>query len=125
MRCGSAPPDDVTRCDSRSSDSARWAPRLVGASAWISSTMMVSTRRSPSRACDPSNRYSDSGVVIRMSPGSRPWRRRSRAAVSPVRTSTVIGANAAPVRAATCCMPASGTVRLRSTSYASALSGDT
>jgi len=38
--------------DSRSSDSARCAPRLFGVSAWISSTMIVSTERSVSRAFD-------------------------------------------------------------------------
>ena len=39
MRCGSRP---VSR-ESRSSESARCAPRLVPARAWISSTMTVST----------------------------------------------------------------------------------
>jgi hypothetical protein len=47
---------------------------LVGTSAWISSMMTVSTERSASRAFDVSSRYSDSGVVIRMSAGSR-WNR--------------------------------------------------
>ena len=56
---------------SRSSESARCAPRLVGASAWISSTITVSTLRSVSRAREPSSRYSDSGVVTRISAGSR------------------------------------------------------
>ena len=34
----------------------RWAPRLVGASAWISSMMTASTLRSVSRALDVSMR---------------------------------------------------------------------
>ncbi len=40
----------------RSSESARWAPRLVGARAWISSMMTDSTERSVSRACEVSIR---------------------------------------------------------------------
>ena len=70
---------------SRSSDSARCAPRLVETSAWISSTITVSTERSRSRAFEVSSRNSDSGVVIRMSAGSRWKRARSLAGVSPVR----------------------------------------
>jgi hypothetical protein len=41
---------------SRSSDRARCAPRLVGTSEWISSTMTASTPRSVSRACEVSMR---------------------------------------------------------------------
>ena len=67
MRCGGVA---VSAC-SRSSESARCAPRLTGTSAWISSMMMVSIDRSASRAFDVSSRYRDSGVVIRMSAGSR------------------------------------------------------
>ena len=93
---------------------------MVGASAWISSTMIVSTPRSRSRDRPASNRYSDSGVVIRICAGCLRCRSRSRAGVSPVRTSTVI-APPAPSR----CSPASGARRLRSTSYASALIGET
>ena len=37
---------------SRSSETARWAPRLVAARAWISSTMTVSTLTSVSAAFD-------------------------------------------------------------------------
>ena len=75
-------------------------PRLVGASAWISSTMIVSTPRSRSRERPASNRYSDSGVVIRICAGSLRWRSRSLAGVSPVRTSTVIArAGAEPLQA--------------------------
>jgi hypothetical protein len=45
----------------------------------------VSIDASRSRACDVSSRKSDSGVVIRMSAGSRRNRARSDAGVSPVR----------------------------------------
>ena len=47
--------------------------------------MIVSIERSASRAFDVSSRYSDSGVVIRMSAGSRWNRARSLCGVSPVR----------------------------------------
>ena len=40
----------------RSSESARWAPRLVAATAWISSTITVSTPPSISRAREVSSR---------------------------------------------------------------------
>ncbi len=52
MRCGGT----VVTSSSRSSDSARWAPRLVGARAWISSTITTSTPVSVSRADDVSMR---------------------------------------------------------------------
>ena len=48
MRCGGR----SQMASSRSRLRARWAPRLVGASAWISSTMTASTPRSVSRALD-------------------------------------------------------------------------
>ena len=60
-------------------------------------------------------RYSDSGVVMRMSGGVRSMAARSFCGVSPVRTATVTSAP----------MPRSGARRLRSTSYPSALSGET
>ena len=109
---------------SRSSDSARCAPRLVETSAWISSMMTVSTARSRSRAFDVSSRNSDSGVVMRMSAGAR-WKAvRSEAGVSPVRMATLGAWKAVPAASATCAMPESGARRLRSTSTASALSGE-
>ena len=52
MRCGGR---SVT-ASRRSSESARWAPRLVGARAWISSTITVSTPASVSAADDVSIR---------------------------------------------------------------------
>ena len=84
IRCSGRPHS----ASSRSSDSARWAPRLLGTSAWISSTITVSTARSRSRAFEVSSRYSDSGVVMRMSAASRPNCARSPGGVSPVRTAT-------------------------------------
>jgi len=64
--------DSPTRCSlcgavnacRRSSDSARWAPRLSAATAWISSTITVLTSRSARRPdSDVSRMNSDSGVV--------------------------------------------------------------
>ncbi len=112
MRCGGR---SVSR-SSRSSDRARWAPRLVPATEWISSTITCSTDRSISRACDVSSRYSDSGVVIRMSGGWRTRSRRSAAGVSPVRVPTRTAGAGSPRRSASRAMPASGARRLRSTS---------
>ena len=61
---------------SRSSDSARWAPRRDSSKAWISSTMTICAVRSISRERSAvSSRYSDSGVVTRISGGLRTsWR---------------------------------------------------
>ena len=123
---------------SRSSVSARWLPRLVPATAWISSTITVSTPVSISRAPEVSIRNSDSGVVIRTSGGRRRIAARSRCGVSPVRSPTVIS-GASPGRpgpstssnsdacsaAAAAAIPASGARRLRSTSWLSAFSGET
>ena len=109
----------------RSSDSARWVPRLVAATAWISSTMTVRTAARDSRAADVSIRNSDSGVVIRMSGGCATSSRRWAAVVSPERTPTRIRGAGSPSCSAMRATPASGVRRLRSTSMASALSGET
>ena len=114
-----------SRSSSRSSERARWAPRLVPATAWISSTMTVSTSSSDSRAADVSIRNNDSGVVMRMSGGCEISRRRSCCGVSPERTPTVTSWNVSPRRAAAWVMPTRGERRLRSTSTASAFSGET
>ena len=108
-------------CWRRSSERNRWAPRLVGTSEWISSTMTVSTGRRISRACEVSSRYSDSGVVIRISGGVRSICARSLAGVSPVRMPAWGTCRAPPCAA----IPARGALRLRSTSTAKALSGET
>ena len=121
MRCSGA----STSFSSRSSDSAMCAPRLVDTSAWISSMITVSTARRLSRAFDVSSRNSDSGVVIRMSDGARWNFARSEAGVSPVRTAIAGAWNGRSWPPATFEMPASGARRLRSTSTASAFSGDT
>ena len=96
----------VTRCERRSSVSARWEPRLDWATAWISSTITASTPVRISRTCEVIIRYSDSGVVIRMSGGLRFIAWRSFCGVSPVRRPTETSAP----------MPFSGARRLRSTS---------
>jgi hypothetical protein len=61
---------------------------LVPTTAWISSTITVSTEARNARAREVSTRNSDSGVVIRMSGGCRSMRARSSAGVSPVRIAT-------------------------------------
>ena len=62
---------------SRSSVSARCAPRLSRATAWISSTMTVSTVRSAARPLAlVTRRYSDSGVVTTKLGGVRTMRAR-------------------------------------------------
>ena len=139
-RTGIAPPppagrtvaDSPIRCaglssswSSRSSESARCAPRLVAATACTSSTMTVCTAASVSRAADVSIRNSDSGVVIRMSGGLAMSSRRRSGGVSPERTPTLISGAGSPRRSAMRVMPVSGVRRLRSTSTASAFSGDT
>ncbi len=70
-------------------------------------------------------RYSDSGVVMRMSGGVRSIWRRTSAGVSPVRSPTVGSRNGSPRRSAAARMPAMGARRFLSTSTASARSGDT
>jgi hypothetical protein len=81
---------------------------LLAATAWISSTITQSAWASVSRAREVSIRYSDSGVVIRMSGGRRSICARSFWGVSPVRMPTRM--RSAPGIAV------SGTCRLRSMS---------
>ena len=116
-----------SRCiaDRRSRLSARWAPRLVPAREWISSTITVSRSRSVPAARLESMRKSDSGVVMRICGGCAASDRRSAAGVSPERTATVTSGTGRPSRAAVAAMPRSGAARLRSTSTASALRGET
>jgi hypothetical protein len=61
----------------------------VGTIEWISSMITVSTARRISRAPEVSSRYSDSGVVMRMSGGCFTMRVRSACGVSPERTAMV------------------------------------
>ena len=100
------------------------APRFVAATAWISSTITVSTPASVSRAALVSMRKRDSGVVIKMSGGSRSSSRRSAEVVSPERTPTVMAGTGIPSRFAVWVMPTRGERRLRSTSTPSAFSGE-
>ena len=118
---GAASPRSASR---RSSERARWAPRLLPATACTSSTMTVSTPRRVSLAWEVSSRKSDSGVVMRMSGGLLISFRRSSAAVSPVRTATAMSGSSRPRRCAACRIPVSGARRFRSMSTASALSGE-
>jgi hypothetical protein len=97
---------------------------LVGTSAWISSMMTVSTVVSRARAFDVSSRKSDSGVVMRMSADSRRNLARSPGGVSPVRIAMSGIVTGTPMRLAALAMPVSGARRFRSTSTASALSGE-
>ena len=120
----SSPPAPARSASRRSSESARWAPRLLPARACTSSTMTVSTPRRASRAREVRMRNSDSGVVMRMSGGLLASRRRSSAAVSPVRTATPMSGSGSPRRRATWRIPVSGARRFRSMSTASALSGE-
>ena len=71
-----------------------------------------------------SSRNSDSGVVIRMSAPSLAKARRSPDGVSPDRTATETSGTCTPLRAASEPMPTSGDRRFRSTSTASAFSGE-
>ena len=105
--------DSPIRCTSRSATStsrssviARCAPRLVCATAWISSRITVSVPSKISRAWLVSIRYSDSGVVISTSGGCLTMSRRSFCGVSPVRIATL---SSAPI-------PRSGARRFFSTS---------
>ena len=98
----------------RETHSANWSPRLVPASACTSS---ITTRSRPAnRAGAPSSDSSRarlSGVVSRMFGGASRWRLRRLVGVSPVRVSIV---TASPISA-------TGAVRLRAMSVASAFSG--
>ena len=111
MRCKGRP----AAWSSRSKVKARCAPRLVCATAWISSTITHSAPASISRAREVKIRYSDSGVVMSTSGGLRSIAWRSRCGVSPVRIATEMSPP----------MPLSGARRLRSMSYDSAFKGDT
>ena len=70
-------------------------------------------------------RNSDSGVVISTSGGLAMSWRRSAGGVSPDRTPTLMPGAGRPRRSAILVRPVSGVRRLRSTSTASALRGDT
>ena len=121
IRCGSA----LVRAHSRSRLRARCDPRLVAATEWISSTISQRTDPSMRRAALVRSRNSDSGVVIRMSGGCRSIDRRTSDGVSPVRMATEMSGADRPADSIWRRIPTSGDRRLRSTSCASAFSGDT
>ena len=119
---------DPTRisASSRSSDSDRCEPRLLPASAWISSTMTVRTEHSMSRPdCEVSRMNSDSGVVTSTCGGSRRMRLRSVVVVSPVRTMTRIFTADRPSAFSSSAIPHSGARRFFSMSLDRARSGET
>src|SRR5438132_348413 len=117
MRCGSV----FVIAERRSRLSARWAPRLVSAIEWISSTITQRMLGRIRRAALVRRRKSDSGVVIKMSGGWRSICRRSRVGVSPVRIATLMGDCVRPIRSACSPMPRSGAWRLRSIATVRAL----
>jgi hypothetical protein len=106
---------DGANCCRRESPSESRSPRFDGQVACTSSTMThlksSKYRRAPSQA---QNSASCSGVVSSMSGGFTRWRWRRASPVSPVRLSALI---ANPISAI-------GAIRLRSTSTASAFSGE-
>ena len=121
MRCAG----ESSNASSRSSVTARCAPRFVPATAWISSTMTYSTPRRRSRALLVRRRNRDSGVVMRTSAERDENARRSVGVVSPERTATPRSGSSRPRRVLACLMPTSGERRLRSTSTARAFIGET
>ncbi len=122
MRCGGS-----SHCWSRrSSVSARCAPRLLPAIAWISSMMTALTPLNmPRPRTVVSMMCNDSGVVIRMCGDLRSIRARADCGVSPVRTATRISGNDSPAASNRSRSSASGRSRLRWMSLLSALSGET
>ena len=117
--------DFSTRASRRSSVSARCAPRLVPAMAWISSTI---TARTPLNIPRPfsvvSMMLSDSGVVISMCGDFRSIRARADGGVSPVRTATRISGKSFPSALNCSRSSVSGRSRFRWMSLFSALSGE-
>ena len=88
--------------------------------------MTVRTLRSIDRLRSAvTSRYSDSGVVIRMSGGCLSMAARSAAAVSPVLTATRMVGALSPSRPAAAAISRSGASRFCWMSVASAFSGDT
>ena len=104
----------------------RWVPRLLPATAWISSRMTVVTPVSVARLpLAVSRMFRLSGVVMRISGGWRSILRRSSPGVSPLRVWTLRAGKAAPARAKYSRSSCSGAIRLRRTSLLSALRGET
>ena len=97
----------------RSSVRARCDPRLSRATAWISSTMIVSTVASIVRLrAAVTSRYSDSGVVMTKLGGRRTIAARSVDVVSPVRTPTRRSGASRPSSAATSAISSEGALEV-------------
>ena len=77
------------------------------------------------RAFDVRIRYSDSGVVTRISGGWETIARRSCGVVSPLRAATRMSGGRSPLASHSAAMPLKGACRFFATSTASAFSGDT
>ncbi len=115
-----------SRASRRSRVRARWAPRLVPATACTSSTITVSTpasdlARPGGEQQEQRLRSGDQHVGRRAGKGAALGRRSCRRSGSPTR----ISGSGSPRRTAACRMPVSGARRLRSTSTASAFIGET
>ena len=111
---------------SRSSVSARCEPRLLPATAWISSRITVRTPASrPRERSAVTSRYSDSGVVTRKLGGRLSIAARSDDAVSPVRTATEMAGASRPSSTATSAICRSGASRFWWMSTARAFRGET
>ena len=113
-------------CLRRSRVSERNAPLLESQMSWISSRITHSTFLNASLnlgAARISARLS--GVVMRMCGGWRTILCLSFWGVSPERTATLMSGTSMPWAAATSLISASGVLRLRLTSFARALSGET
>ena len=113
---------------SRSSDSARCAPRLFGATAWISSTITVRVGRQHLRGRIPSR--AGRRAIPASSPGCAAAGGASRSRSAGGRVAGAHPGADLDIRQARCAcsrsrMPASGASRLRWMSFDSALSGET
>ena len=116
-------PESRTR---RSTAVTRCVPRLVPATAWISSRITVARPPSIERPpCEESRRFRLSGVVMRISGGRLTMRRRSDCGVSPLRVCTRSAGNGSPAAAKMPAISRRGVTRFARTSLFSALSGDT
>ncbi len=113
-----------SRSSNRSKLNAKCEPRFVPATACTSSTITVSTDARIERAFEVSIKYSDSGVVTRISGGWETMARRSFAVVSPLRVATLTCGACAPNRSYSSRIPASGVSRFLATSTPSAFSGE-
>ena len=133
-RSASAWPERPTRCSRsphsaarRSSESARWVPRLLGAQRVDLVDDHGAGGREHARGPTPSR--AGCRAIPAWSPtmcgGRRRMRSRSPAGVSPVRTQVRISTSGKPCACSAARMPASGASRLRWMSFDSALSGET